>query len=623
MRCVCSANEPACVRLMARQLRQDILAVWRLCRCALAIGCVLISSAFAQTLPSSTDLPRPAAFEFRVDGPAEVSAWLTQHLDLQRYKGLTDLDDTELQRLLQSADGQARELMATLGYFSPSLAWLTTPGSAPGPAHQVRLTVEPGLQSRVSAVQIRLQGDIDTLAATQAQKQALLQQWALPAGQAFTQSAWSQAKSAALRQLTQDNYPLGRLVDSQALVEPESASVTLSLTLDSGPRVFLGEVKVTGSERYGHEQAVRLAHLRSGRAYRQSDLLQAQQRLVASGFYDAVFVSLDTDGDAQAMPVQIELREALRQKWVVGVGVRSDNGPRVSAEYTQHRLPVLDWRAVTKVAVDRTLQSLSLDLLGQPNETLWRWTTSGKVEHQRFTGYEVTSQRLRAGRTQLAEQIDRTYYAQYDNSHSLGSVADTRESLSANYAWTWRRFDLLPFPTRGWGFGLEIGSGLTLGQQHTPFARWLGKWLAMQPLGDTAQKLSLRGELGGVVTRDASGIPTTQLFLAGGDGSVRGYPLSGIGVETTPGVISAGRYLASGSVEWQIPIHHQGQRTEWEAALFVDAGAVANAPSRMHAKVGAGLGARWRSPVGPLQIDLAQALDTQRWRLHMSVGFKF
>ena len=627
MPCACSANEPVPVVLMSGPDGLSILAVlrllWRSCWRVLAIGCGLLCSALAQTVPASTEAPRPPAFELRVDGPAEVSSWLAQHLELQRYKGLTDLDDTELQRLLQSADVQARELMATLGYFSPSLAWHTAPGSAPGPAHQVRLSVVPGTQSRVQAVQIRLLGDIDTLADTQPQQLALRQQWSLPAGQAFTQSAWNQAKSAALRLLTQDNYPLGRLVDSQALVDPETATVTLSLTLDSGPRVMLGDVTVTGSERYGQEQAIRLAHIRTGRAYRQSDLLEAQQRLVASGFYDSVFVSLDTDGTAQAMPVRIELKEALRQKWVVGLGVRSDNGPRVSAEYTQHRLPVLDWRAVTRLAVDRTLQTLSLDLLGQPNERLWRWTTSGKVEHQVFTGYEVTSQRLRAGRTQLAEQIDRTYYAQYDNSHTLGSLADTRESLSANYAWTWRRFDLLPFPTRGWGFGLEIGSGVTLGQQHTPFARWLGKVLAMQPLGDTAQKLSLRGELGGVVTRDASGIPTTQLFLAGGDGSVRGYPLSGIGVETTPGVISAGRYLATGSVEWQIPIHHQGQRTDWEAALFVDAGAVANAPSQMHAKVGAGLGARWRSPVGPLQIDLAQALDTQRWRLHMSVGFKF
>ena len=578
-------------------------------------------TAHAQSAESPT--PSPAAFALKIEGPQDVAAWLLQHLELQHYKDLVDLDDAELKRLLQSADVQARDLLATLGYFSPTLQWHKLPGTPDSPAHQVVLNVSPGAQSVVTEVHIVLQGDIASNPVTQSQKQALQRQWPLPAGQHFTQADWAQAKTATLRHLTADNYPLARMVDSQAQVDADARTVRLTLTLDSGPLVVLGQVHISGSERYGEEQAIRLARIKTGQAYRQSDLLEAQQRLVASGFYDSVFVSLDTEGDSQAMPVKVELKEALRQKWVVGLGVRSDNGPRVSAEYTQHRVPGLDWRAVTKVAVDKTLQTLSLDLLGQPNPDLWRWTTSGKLEHQVFTGYEVTSQRLRAGRTQLAEKIDRTYYAQYDTSHTLGALADTRESLSANYAWTWRRFDTLPFPTQGWGFGLEVGSGVTLGNQHIPYARWLGKILAMQPLWGSGHKLSLRGEMGGVVTRDASGIPTTQLFLAGGDGSVRGYALSGIGVQTTPGVISAGRYLATGSAEWQIPIHHQSRRTDWEGAVFVDAGAVADSPSQLRAKVGAGFGARWRSPVGPLQLDLAQAQDTHQWRLHMSVGFKF
>jgi len=48
-----------------------------------------------------------------------VASWLQQHLELQRYKDLTDLDNAELQRLLQSADTQARDLLATLAIFRP------------------------------------------------------------------------------------------------------------------------------------------------------------------------------------------------------------------------------------------------------------------------------------------------------------------------------------------------------------------------------------------------------------------------------------------------------------------------------------------------------------------------
>jgi translocation and assembly module TamA len=39
--------------------------------------------------------------------------------------------------------------------------------------------------------------------------------------------------------------------------------------------------------------------------------------------------------------------------------------------------------------------------------------------------------------------------------------------------------------------------------------------------------------------------------------------------------------------------------------------------------VGVGAGVRWRSPVGPLQIDVAYGVATHQLRLHLSVGFTF
>lgn len=55
----------------------------------------------------------------------------------------------------------------------------------------------------------------------------------------------------------------------------------------------------------------------------------------------------------------------------------------------------------------------------------------------------------------------------------------------------------------------------------------------------------------------------------------------------------------------------------------MDAGAVADKPSDLQAKVGLGAGVRWKSPVGPLQIDLAYGVAVQQFRLHLSVGFTF
>jgi translocation and assembly module TamA len=57
--------------------------------------------------------------------------------------------------------------------------------------------------------------------------------------------------------------------------------------------------------------------------------------------------------------------------------------------------------------------------------------------------------------------------------------------------------------------------------------------------------------------------------------------------------------------------------------VFVDAGAVADKPSQLKAKVGVGAGVRINSPVGPLQVDLAYGVQSKRFRLHLSVGFTF
>jgi translocation and assembly module TamA len=581
---------------------------------ACTLGC---TQTFAQTT-------EPLAFELSIEAnDKDIAPWMAQHLALQRYKNLSDLDDQEMAKLMRDADEQARELLATQGYFNPQLQWKLDTTPTASHLRQVDLKIDVGPMARIASVDIRWQGDILDRPEARKQREQVLTEWALPVGQDFSQSQWSQAKTQALRWVQAERYPQARIANSQANVDAQTNQVRLSITLDSGPQVHIGPLVITGTERYSAEQVERLSHLTPGAVYKQNDLLLAQQRLVVSGFYDAVFVSLDPEGDASAMPVKVELKEALRQKWVMGVGVRSDNGPRLTAEYTQHKIPGLDWRGVSKLSIDKVQQTWSLDLLAPPDASLWRWNGSAQLDHQQLVGYDVTSQRWRFGRTQREERTDRSFYAQFDASTSTGSLVGQRESVSGNYAWTWRRFDSLPFPTQGLGGSLELGSGVSLGAQREPFTRWLARAMYLLPLGREAGRLAMRAEAGSVISRDTSGLPTTQLFVAGGDNSVRGYALSSIGVTQANGAIAAGRYISTGSIEWQRPIRWDQQRTDWESAVFVDAGAVADQMSQLKAQIGYGVGARWRSPIGPLRMDLAYGQAVHKLRLHLSVGFIF
>jgi translocation and assembly module TamA len=117
---------------------------------------------------------------------------LGKHLELQRYRELADLSDSELDRLLVAARLNAQDLLATLGYFAPVIDIQFQP--TPGAARLVRLRVEPGEPTLVREVRIEFSGPIQTDSDAQAQRQRIEESWSLRVGSRFTQAGWDAAK---------------------------------------------------------------------------------------------------------------------------------------------------------------------------------------------------------------------------------------------------------------------------------------------------------------------------------------------------------------------------------------------------------------------------------------------
>ena len=601
------------------------------------VGCLLCLPGMLWAQISSTvTTPAPLwAFELHVEAPEKIRELLLKHLELQRYRSLTDLDNTELERLMQAAERNAHDLLATQGYFSAQIALkLTlTPQNASAP-RDITLTIVLGEPVRINSVQIDFAGPIADNPADASLRQTIRADWPLEPGNPFTQDAWDDAKTQALRNLTMQRFPTGEISNSLADIDPDTQTAQLNVTLASGPAYRFGPLDLRGLQRYNAELVGRLAQLPTGADYSQTQLLQTQQRLADSGYFDSVFLTLDTSGDPQAATVVAQLREAKLQKLLLGVGFSTDSGARLSAEHTHLQLPVLQWRAKSKLSLDTKTQTLGTELTSPPDANNWRWVTSAQVQHQDLSDTITNSQRLRAGRTQGNDHIDRNVYLQYDHALTTSGADPTIASsaISANYAWTRREFDDIRTPTQGYGVAVELGGGFTLGADRQPYIRTLTRWLGYFALGKLlptdglfmqAGRLALRAEAGAVVAKAGANVPSTQQFLSGGDTTVRGYGYEEIGIVGSNGSVTAGRYLASGSFEWQRPIVINGKPSAWETSLFVDAGAVANSVKALEAKVGVGGGVRWRSPVGPVQLDIAYGVATRKARLHMSVGFSF
>ena len=140
-----------------------------------------------------------------------------------------------LRRLLVAADANARELLATRGYFTPTIT-ITSQASevADGPT-AITVAVQPGEPTRVASVQWRFSGSGTQVEAFTRRQEALQRRWLLPVGEPFTQEAWDDAKNQALRRLHERSYPRARWASSRAEIDPESQQAHLFLHHDTGP----------------------------------------------------------------------------------------------------------------------------------------------------------------------------------------------------------------------------------------------------------------------------------------------------------------------------------------------------------------------------------------------------
>ena len=151
-----------------------------------------------------------------------------------------------------------------------------------------------------------------------------------------------------------------------------------------------------------------------------------------------------------------------------------------------------------------------------------------------------------------------------------------------------------------------VGSDSTFAQVHAT-ARWI------RALG-ADNRLLLRGELGHTFTDDLFEMPLSLRFFAGGDRSVRGYGWRDIGPRVGD-FATGGKNVVTTSVEFE-----RYFTRDWGGAVFVDAGDAFDDNPEMH--YGVGVGVRWRSPVGPVRVDIARGLTGPEggFTLHFNIG---
>ena len=567
------------------------------------------------------------AYRLELAAPGPARTLLERHLDLARFRGQPDISPVEVGRLLAATPAQVRRLLEPEGHFNPVVEVERREDPAGGPP-TLRVRVDPGPQARVGRLQLEMQGSFGEALATGdgdlAQRwQRIQARWPLQSGAPFSQAAWSAAKNRLLAGLRHRGYPGAAFLGTGAEVDPASDTVRLFLVVDSGPLYRVGEVRVEGLERTPASAVTNLRPFGFGEPFTEKMLLDYQEALQKSGLYEGVAVELELDPErADRAVVVARLREQKLQTATVGIGFSSNTGPRIGLEHTHRRLFGHDLVGSSRIRLGRSEREFAFDLLTYPQERGYRNLLAVRADYLDAGGARTETQRLRLGRTRDTETLDRLYYLELNRTTLETSTARTTDrAVLANYEWAWRDVDSVVFPTRGVILTVQGGGGYAIdgGGDHGGFGRTLLQFIAYQPLarGWYAQ---VRGQAGQVFRRETLGVPDSLLFRAGGDDSVRGYGYRTLG-PVRDGSVVGGAVLATGTAELMRRFNDRWRA--WYGAIFVDAGNAAERWEDFEPVYGYGVGVRWRSPIGPLRVDLAYGEAESSLRLHVSVGVSF
>lgn len=218
---------------------------------------------------------------------------------------------------------------------------------------------------------------------------------------------------------------------------------------------------------------------------------------------------------------------------------------------------------------------------------------------------------------QLERNKDNINQADLPPPFNLQSSRFEQEALLFGYGlsktYTVGRLD----PTRAFRqfYQVEVGSKKLLTDADMAILR--GGWRFIYSFGENDNHQFVgRADASTIVTDNFEDVPYNLRFFAGGDQSIRGYDYKSLSTEKN-GYLIGGQNLAVGSLEYNyqfIP--------KWRGAVFVDAGNAFDKDFNDPVKVGAGIGVRWSSPVGPIRVDVGAGVSEKEIpiRLHFFIG---
>lgn len=564
-----------------------------------------------------------ASVQVQVQGLSdELKAAVVSSLSASQY-GDREVSAAQARRLYERAPDEVRAALQPYGYFQPAVDGQLKQQN--GDHWQMVLKITPGEAVKVTSLDIQLDDSARKLPAIR----HAIRTFAPATGAVLNQSLYSTSRDAISSALTATGFLDAKLTTHEVRVRRADHSAQVHLHWDVGQRYRFGKVIFKGSQ-FDTGFLQRYVPFRHGDYFNQNQLLALQQALVGADYFSVVNVTPDIkQAHGGVVDVDVELRPAKRSVYTGGPFIGTDTGAgirlglerrwvndrghkwknqlvaaqRLKTLSTQYTIPLpghndraLNFGANFRDANTDTSKSRTLELVGSETQMWHGWL--------RTMGVHALAGTFTVGKKG----------GESDN--SLGVERGRSTLVYPEVSLAKKHGDNPNFVRHGWSLNLVARSTVGTLLSDTRFSQLLAdaKWI---DAFTRRNRLIVHGSAGTTWVGDFTQLPPQLRFFAGGDRSVRGYGYQSVGPRNRYDRVIGGRNLLVGGAT----VEHYFTKA-WGIAAFVDAGNAFNGTD-FRPKIGAGLGVRWRSPVGMIRVDFGTPIhnaDEHGIELHLVIG---
>jgi outer membrane protein assembly complex protein YaeT len=510
-------------------------------------------------------------------------------------------------------------------------------------------------------------------------------------GDPFYAPAIDADREAIRRQYLNTGYASAQVTAVPTLVDG-GTHANLAFKIQEGPQTIVDHILIVGNTRTDPSIIRRELQLHEGEPLGLEAIAESHRRLTALGLFRRVRIATLPHGSPTNPDVIVTVEEALRTSIGYGGGAEIDRvlteGPNGEAEETVEFAPRgffeigrrnlggknrsvnlytrLSLRPNSDPDDPRTFGFAEYRVVGtyrepkaahgladftatiaseQARRTSFNFARKGiNLEvTRRISGLIRTSTRYSLGTTRtfdekLDEQdeltIDRLFPQVRISAFSEAVVRDTRNDLLEPHQGTLMSVE---GSLAARAIGSEVGFTKAflqgfyyhpVGRPNLIFAGGVRLGLA-HPFPRETEQTDADGNTTTIIVED---LPASERFFAGGDTTIRGYALDSVG---TPATISPEGFPIGGNA--LVVLNAELRAPVWRdvgAAFFIDGGNVFAKVSDFdlgELRGGIGFGLRYKSPIGPIRLDLGFKMDRRviggrlepRTALHFSIGQAF